>query len=845
MAEWLGTALQKLLLRFESARDLREVPMRMGAFSLAPVPCPYRSRPARVVSIALALPMLPIRTLFLFVLALASAIVARAQSQQAIGEWRDHFSYRSVVAVAEGGGKVYCATSTGLFSYAPSTGEMVRINKVNALNDVGIQGLAWNETLGMLLVYYTNGNLDLLQGETSYNMGDIERSSLLGNKGIYSVYFEGVIAYLGCGFGIVKVDLERREVRETWFIGPSGAQVQVNGLTVFQDSIYAATNTGLFVADRGAVNLAAFDSWHKRTDMGAAIAGGKFNAVTRFGNDLLLNYQATGSGGDTLLILDASNVWSRFNPLFGVINRNLNVSADGNFLVIPHEYDIHLYAQDMVQLNFIYGYLGTFAYPMQALRAPDGLFWVADKYLGLIRSLGGNEGVGVQPNGPATGNTWRMASSGGAVYVATGALAGNWTNTFLKDGVHYFRSGQWHTIDRSSDPLMNGVNTYGGALNDIVSMVVDPDDPSHAFAGSWEEGLLEIKDGHPVAIYNASNSSLLNEINQTDDKLIVGGLDYDDDGNLWVTNANTTSPIAVRTKAGDWSSFSPGNLLNGNNLISDIVAASNGYKWIVRPRGNGLLVFNDGGTIGDTGDDQYKLLNNIAGTGGLPAPDVYCVAEDEDGQMWVGTSKGIAVFYTPSAIFESDSYDAQQILIEQDGNVQILLETEFVSVIAIDGANRKWIGTQTGGLYLISADGREQIQHFTAANSPLPSDNIVSVVVDGTAGDVYIATDRGIMSYRSDAIEGADENTCATVFPNPVRDTYTGPISITGLVRDSEVKITDVSGNLVYRTTSLGGQAIWSGNDMSGNRVATGVYMILATDRYGTFKCNTKVLVVR
>ena len=203
------------------------------------------------------------------------------------------------------------------------------------------------------------------------------------------------------------------------------------------------------------------------------------------------------------------------------------------------------------------------------------------------------------------------------------------------------------------------------------------------------------------------------------------------------------------------------------------------------------------------------------------------------------------MFYTPSAIFEGDNYDAQQILIEQDGNVQILLETEFVSVITVDGANRKWIGTQTGGVYLISPDGREQVHHFTAANSPLPSDNIVAIVIDGISGDVYIATDRGIMSYRSDATEGADENTCATVFPNPVHSTYAGPIAITGLVRDSEVKITDVSGNLVYRTTSLGGQAMWTGNDMSGNRVATGVYLVLATDRFGTYKCNTKVLVAR
>jgi ligand-binding sensor domain-containing protein len=238
-------------------------------------------------------------------------------------------------------------------------------------------------------------------------------------------------------------------------------------------------------------------------------------------------------------------------------------------------------------------------------------------------------------------------------------------------------------------------------------------------------------------------------------------------------------------------------------------------------------------------------LNNLAGSGGLPTNDVYAVAEDLEGQIWVGTNRGVAVFYVPDAIFGSGNYDAQQILIEQDGNVQILLETEAVSSIAIDGANRKWIGTETSGVYLISADGRSQLQHFTVENSPLPSNTISSIAIEGNSGEVFIGTDRGIISYRSDATTGEAENVCALVYPNPVHENYTGPIAITGLVRDSEVKITDVAGNLVYRTTSLGGQAIWPGTDLAGNRVSTGVYLVLVADRSGSTKCNTKVLVVR
>ena len=287
-------------------------------------------------------------------------------------------------------------------------------------------------------------------------------------------------------------------------------------------------------------------------------------------------------------------------------------------------------------------------------------------------------------------------------------------------------------------------------------------------------------------------------------------------------------------------------ILNNNRLLGDILPTEGGFKWIIRPRGQGLLVFNDGGTITDASDDQYKVVTTFEGSGGLPVLDVLSVAEDLDGEIWVGTGKGIAVFYNADAIFTNGNWDAQQILIVQDGNVQILLATEAVSAILVDGANRKWMGTQSSGVFLVSADGTEQIHHFTAENSPLPSNTIISMTMDELTGEVFFGTDKGIMSYRSDAPEGGTTAECASVFPNPVREDHTGPIAITGLVRDSDVRITDIGGNIVYSTTSLGGQAIWPGTNYNGERVSTGVYMVFSVDAAtGTAKCSTKVLVIR
>ena len=774
-----------------------------------------------------------------------NGLTASAQ-ELGVGQWRDHFPYQNLLAVAQGGDQIYAASSTAMFRYGITTGEITNLNKTNALNDVGIQGLAWNEALATMVVYYLNGNIDLLKNNTSVNIGDIKRSSVIGDKGIYNVYMDGTIAYLACGFGIVVLDLANEEIRETWFIGPSGSKVQVNAITMTPDSIYAATASGLFVANRFSSNLASFTNWHKRVDMGTALDDGPFSEVVRFGDRLLLSVVIPGTGGDTLLVLGQDNTWSRETSSFGQVIKDMTVTADGQYVVLSHITDIRVLDQQLNLQTLIYSINGKFTKPQQAIRDAEGLVWIADAEQGLIRAQNTEVGSSIVPNGPKTASAWRMAADNGTLYVATGAVSGIWDSRFQKDGIHMRKNGQWSTMDRSNSTLLDlGANEFGGSVNDPICVAIDPEDPAHAFVGSWDEGLIEIRDGAPVQIYNPTNSALSEDVNPYQGALFVSGLDYDDAGNLWITNARCNDPVVVLTNTGEWLHFSPGNLLGNNLLLGDMVAAQNGYKWMVRPRGFGILVYNNGNTIADTGDDQYKLLNAQTGTGGLPTNDVYCLAEDLDGQMWVGTAQGVAIFYSPDAIFNGDDYDAQQILIEQDGNVQILLETESVISIAVDGANRKWIGTQGSGVYLISADGRDQIHHFTDVNSPLPSNTITNIAIDGSTGEVYMATESGIMSYRSDATTGENDNTCATVFPNPVRETYTGPIAITGLVRTSEVKITDVSGNLVYRTTSTGGQAIWNGNDMNGNRASTGVYLVFVSDPSGSYNCNTKLLLAR
>ena len=370
-----------------------------------------------------------------------------------------------------------------------------------------------------------------------------------------------------------------------------------------------------------------------------------------------------------------------------------------------------------------------------------------------------------------------------------------------------------------------------------MTLVVDPGNKNKAFIGSGGGGLLLFENGNPVIRYDSTNSTLEGQIGNTA-QCKVHGITLDRDKNLWVSNAGVRNVINVLKNNGTWKDFYFPGAVNSQAKTGDMIIDNNGFLWLIVFENiggkEGLLVFNPNNTIDNTGDDQFDIVD-------FNTNRLRCLAIDKDGTIWLGSEAGIYVFYPPSIV-------PQQILIRQDNTNQYLLSAAAVTAIAVDGANRKWVGTESGGLYLFSSDGQQQIHHFTAENSPLFSNNITALTIDGKSGEVWIGTDKGLMSYQSDALE-ADELIpgCKDllVYPNPVKSEYDGPIAVKGVVPNGIIKITDVNGGLVYQTTALGTQAIWNGRNLQGEKVSSGVYIVFSSDATGENTCVTKLMYFR
>lgn len=753
----------------------------------------------------------------------------------AIGEWRTHLPYNQVIDVAVAGDIIFAATSYSMFTYNTGDSRIELIDKVEGLSDVGINKIDFNKSLGALLVAYSNGNMDIIKPDGSIiNISDIKDKDILGNKSINNIMFKGDLAYLSCGFGIVVLDMTRDEIYDTYYIGASGDAINVLDMTYNDTSFFAATESGIYYADVNSDFLADFNQWHKDNRM--IYPNLTYNIIENFAGNIYTNYLNDGYEGDTMFVFNGQS-WDYFEKENNSRHFEYRVHSDKLYCV--NRLNLKVYGASGLLETTIYQIDGTGFSPLALDISSDGNIWIGDVSKGLIKNWAIFSGEFFKPNGPGSKNVYAMDAEGKNVWVAPGGRQSDWGKSYNVDGVFSFVDGQWNTLNRLNTPALD-------SISDMVTVKLDPINPSVVYVGSFQDGVLKFRNNELETIFSVDNSSLQPWV-AAPDLVNISGLDFDSNRNLWVANTGAPDILSVMKNGGEWKSFNLGGSLSGID-IDKLMVDNNNQKWIIKRSEGLVIVFNDNNTIDNMSDDMVKVLSSAAGNGAIPGSKVYSMATDQDGEVWIGTDQGISVFRSPGRIFESGvNFDAQRILVPRNdgsGLADVLLETEVVTAITIDGANRKWIGTQRAGVFLLSADGLEQIYNFTSTNSPLLSNSITAISINSD-GEVFFGTDNGIISFRGTATPVPPPGSPVYAFPNPVREDYTGVIAIKGLVNGASVKITDSYGNLVYETISEGSQAIWDGNNFNGRPSATGVYFVYMSTSDKSEKVVTKILVVK
>ena len=750
-----------------------------------------------------------------------------------IGTWVDYLPYTNVEAVVETPDMIYGSTGYSLVQWNKDDNSLERFSKVHGLSDIGVSSIDYHENSQTLMVGYSNGNLDLIRNNRIINFADIKRSNIVAEKSINNILFKGDTAYLSCGFGIVLFSMSRDEIIETYVIGETGKYLGVNDLVFAKDTIFTATDEGIYFASASEENLKFYGTWDKFTNI--PNQDGEFDIIQYFGGKILANFPVNNFTNDTLYWY-GDGVWEEVPFTTNEVNRGFKIFNDQ--LLLCHSGWIDFLDTDFNSARTIPSYNTDLPPgPNEAIVGSGGIIWVADRNQGIVKSVSdfnNTPGVLTSPN---TISVEEVSFIDDNVWVAAGTRVGLFDNAFNFEGVYRNNTDrEWTRVNRREHSILDSVV-------DIVSIAGDPRNNGRLYAASLGTGIIEFENNVPVKIYDHNNSPLGSYIPSDDVKAMK--VKFDTKGNMWALTNRTKSFLTVKTRDDEWFSFDFTQYFSSEIITRDFIVTKDGMAWVVLDDGKGILVFDPKGTFSDTTDDQVRILRGAAGSGGIHNTSIHSIVEDLDGEIWIGTAEGVAVFFSPSNVFSANSnIDAQRIFVTVNGFTQYLLETEVVKTIAVDGANRKWFGTEKTGAFLMSQDGTEQLFHFTAENSPIFSNQIKTINVNPSNGEVFIGSDKGLQAYKGTATAPDPAFGDVYAYPNPVKEDYFGYIAVKGLARDANVKITDINGNLVFETYSEGGQAVWNGQNMNGDRVATGVYLVFAADSDGEEKEVTKILFI-
>jgi hypothetical protein len=729
--------------------------------------------------------------------------------------------YNTAKCVAAGSEEIFASTGSSIIVYNKEYNELKKMSPLTGLSETGISAIGWSGEKNILIIAYTSTNLDLLNKSTVFNIPDINNKYIPGDKKINRIRSLGKYAYLATSFGIVIIDLVKMEIHDTWKPGPGPENNEVFDIAFGNNRVYAATNLGMWYADLTNQGLAYFGNWDQINSL--PDPGSRCTLVIFSGEMLYVNVSQVSSTGDMIYAIGNDTRLFSFNP--GVFNSSFDTAPAG--FTVSSAGSLIYYGSDGSLKRTISSYGWGIPNISQGIIENNDV-WISDINYGLVQGKNMTIFSSLSLSGPASNDVVNITSENGKTIICAGGADNSWNRLNRSLQVSAYENSQF-------------TNIVSGTEGDAMRSIIDPGNNSHFFVSTWGDGLLEYNDNVLVKHYNSSNSPLQNG-SAAGSGIKICGLAMDKSKNLWITQTDVNGRIKILKPEGSWIVYP---LTIDAPVAGDIISTEKGQKWITLPGGYGLFIIDDNNTPDVFTDDKARKLT-ITDSDDKIINTVFSAAEDLDGNIWIGTDQGPVIYYNTDQVFDDDVRGYRIKVPRNDGSglADYMLGTESVTSISVDGANRKWLGTKSSGVYLLSADGTTMLKNYNEQNSPLFSDSIASVAVDNLTGEVWFGTSEGVLSVRETAISGKQAYDNVYSFPNPVREDYEGNVTITGLMKDTQIKITDVSGNLVFETMSEGGQAVWDLSTYNRHRVSTGVYLIFCANNDGSKSYVTKILVI-
>ena len=732
--------------------------------------------------------------------------------------WKGYFSYLNVEQIFKGQDELIVAAENSFFNYDLINSSVKKFSTVNGLSGDEISAIYQVNDKDLIFIGYKNGLIQVYNTNTddiTFVVDILEKQTISPDqKQINQFFVEDDIAYIATDFGIATYNINDLEFNDTFFIGDSGQELIVNQVTIQDNTIYAVTmGGGIKYANLSNPNLIDFNEWQ---------------------NINTSNYKFIKSLNEEVFVVQLNNVLLKVNDDFTLsyieqFNFDIkDLRANENSLLIVGKEQIIEFNINGQSTEIFSGFDNKTSNLQTAFLTNDGKLFLGDEKLGLIKFNASGEPEVLSPNGPLQNRIFNIAVDKNEVWAVFGEYS-IFYNPFPlnRRGISHFKNGEW--INQTTEEIDD--------LAELSHITIDPQNPNKAYISSFYDGILLIENDTLVQNYNADNSAIENALGNEANGERIGSSVFVGD-KLYFTNGLTENPLKSLNREGDFQLYDTSDGLNNplGTAIAKVVASSSGNLYFSTIR-EGIIAYDpendesEAATSADVGVDFPEVFASN--------PNITALRFDNNSNLWIGTNRGLRVFFNPSAVFDPEArLNISPIIFDDNGTAQELLFEQTITDIQVDGANNKWIATSTSGVFQVTPNGQETLNRFTKDNSPLPSDQVISIGISGEDGKVFFATTRGLVSFQTRVTNASDDLSNIKIFPNPIKPDFNGSVTIEGLTDNANVKITDITGNLVFEEDSSGGSVQWDARAFGKHKVASGVYLVLIT---GADQMETKV----